>query len=228
MSASKGWATTIKGGAVAALGYVPMTVVVAGVRKKVNRFACHACDEIIDIAEQYGRDEKPPAICKRATARGWVVDVKHKSVTRCPACATKRVPNDPNSELKKVIQIMVAKPTAVPVDTVPLREATPDQRQKIRTMLDKSFDDGTGRYLDDMSDERVAMACGVPRVIVERLREAAYGPLVEVDPELLKLKSQLAQLDEIGVRLIKDVGNWTSELGKVRARLAAAMGEKLP
>ena len=68
---------------------------------------------------------------------------------------------------------------------------TPDERVAIRSHLDKHFDDGVGAYLDGMSDQRIAETVGVPRAAVERLREAAYGP-IRVDPVIVALREKIA------------------------------------
>jgi len=85
---------------------------------------------------------------------------------------------------------MAIKPASEPL---PIREATPDQRVMIRAALDKSFDDSVGTYLDDMSDQRIAELAGVPRIIVERIREAAYGP-IKVAPVMLELRTTVTAL----------------------------------
>ena len=58
--------------------------------------------------------------------------------------------------------------TPTPIKSVP----TPDQRVKIRSYLDKHFDDGQGCYLDGMSDLKIAEAVGLPRVAIETIRES--------------------------------------------------------
>lgn len=68
-----------------------------------------------------------------------------------------------------------------------------DQRAKVRMALEESFDDATGRYLDGASDAVIAERLKVPRVVVEQLREVAYGPIRE-DPEVTAIKAQLAAL----------------------------------
>ena len=42
-----------------------------------------------------------------------------------------------------------------------------------------------------MSDQRIAETVGVPRAAVERLREAAYGP-IRVDPVIAALREKIA------------------------------------
>lgn len=69
----------------------------------------------------------------------------------------------------------------------PLAQA---DRQRIKTALDKHFDDGAGQYLDGKSDQIIADSLGVPRIHVERIREAAYGP-IRVTPQMLSLKAEI-------------------------------------
>lgn len=72
-----------------------------------------------------------------------------------------------------------------------MRTPTGDQRMAIRTRLDKSFDDSVTAYLDDMTGQRIAELVGVPRIMVEQIREAAYGP-IRVTPELTAIRAEIA------------------------------------
>ncbi len=67
------------------------------------------------------------------------------------------------------------------------REITPDQRLAVRNLLDHHFDDGVGGYINGFSDQQVAEQAGVPRIFVERAREAAYGP-IRLDPVVGQLR----------------------------------------
>ena len=73
------------------------------------------------------------------------------------------------------------------------REATPQERVKIRAMLDKHFDDSAGQWLDGYSDQRAGEEIGVPWALLTRIREAAYGP-IRVDPEIAALQAFMAQI----------------------------------
>jgi hypothetical protein len=84
-------------------------------------------------------------------------------------------------------------PMPEPAKLLEVRDPTPEQRFKIRSMLDKSFDDAAGMYLDGLDDQKVAEAAGVPRIIVERMRETAYGP-VKITAEQAAAKAELASL----------------------------------
>lgn len=76
---------------------------------------------------------------------------------------------------------------------VPVTQPTAEQRLKIRSQLDKSFDDGVGRYLDGLSDQKIAEAVNVPRIVVEQIRETAYGP-IRVNPVAAELRDAVAAL----------------------------------
>jgi hypothetical protein len=76
---------------------------------------------------------------------------------------------------------------------VPNPTATSDQRMRVWGYLDKHFDDSAGLYLDGMSDQKIAEAVKVPRIIVERMREAAYGP-IRINPEIVALRNELTQM----------------------------------
>ena len=153
----------------------------------VARFLCVGCGTTHDERLQSGRACNPEMIAKRAERDGWQAHAKRRSRVYCPACVAKCPANDPNSELAKVIPM--AKPAAA-AEPTSIRDATPDQRVMIRSELDKHFDDSVGAYLDGMSDNRIAEKVGVPRIVVERIREAAYGP-IRVDPEMQALRSQI-------------------------------------
>ena len=67
---------------------------------------------------------------------------------------------------------------------------TADQKAKIRVLLDGHFDDAAGCYLDGYNDQRIADEVGVPRAAVERIREAAYGP-IKSNPEFEAIRAAL-------------------------------------
>lgn len=92
------------------------------------------------------------------------------------------------------------------------REATPQQRTTIRNYLDKHFDDAAGAYLDGMSDQKIADAVNIPRVIVERMRDAAYGP-IKVDPEVQAIRAELAALKVQAETLTAAVAGLTARVG---------------
>ena len=80
-------------------------------------------------------------------------------------------------------------PSLNTVETV-VQSLTRDQRHKIRQMVETHFDDETGRYTKDWSDKRIAETLDLPMASVRELRETAFGPLVEKDPEILRFREE--------------------------------------
>lgn len=168
------------------------------------RFTCVDCSKTLDLSMRHGASLAPIAYAKMAAREGWSVHPLKKAKVFCGACFSREHVNDPDSELKKVTLMSNVQPLSIPTPAtkaapvaaapvVSVRDVTPETRHKIRHLLDKHFDDAAGAYLDGMSDEAVAEQLGIPRIAVEQLREAAYGPL-KIDPVLSGLRVDLAQL----------------------------------
>lgn len=107
-----------------------------------------------------------------------------------------------------------------PVTPTPL---TQQNRLAIRGLLDKHFDDGTGQYLDGMSDDKIATTLNVPRVHVEAIREAAYGA-IRVNPEVAAIKAEIAQARQalsVAQKAITDQASRLDALDKRLAKIAA-------
>jgi hypothetical protein len=83
----------------------------------------------------------------------------------------------------------IAPAAAAPKQATKLTTA---QRLRIRSLLDKHFDDEAGCYLDGYSDQRIGAEVDVPWALVTKVREAAYGP-IRVDPEIAALRAEIAQ-----------------------------------
>lgn len=170
-------------------------------------FECSQCGKELVIKKPGVGRTAPATICILARAKKWVVSEIRKADCLCPDChRAPKKPQDPESLLKTF------KPKEIlPMSVQPIRpdpQPTPDQRVQIRGLLDRHFDDSTGRYLDGMSDEKIATAINVPRIVVERIREVGYGP-IKVDPEISSLAAAVARFEK--------------ELAEVKARLAKVM-----
>jgi hypothetical protein len=163
------------------------TILPDGGFRPVARFVCNGCGATSEFSLKSREGVNPEAMAKLVRGRGWVADPFRRSASYCPACLV-RPKNDPNSELKRV-NLM----PKIPEPSSATREATPQQRTTIRNYLDKHFDDAAGAHLDGMSDQKIADAVNIPRVIVERMRDAAYGP-IKVDPEVQAIRAELAAL----------------------------------
>lgn len=177
-------------------GFDMPSTLVDGQWRTVARFTCVKCFDTTEVKVDSGVPMNAEGYTKTARNRGWMADADRKNRTYCPVClgSFPKPKNDPESELRKVAPMVAAtpiKPTPPLIEAV--REITPDERVKIRGHLDKHFDDGVGAYLDGMSDQRIAEMVGVPRMAVERLREAAYGP-IRVDLAVAEMRGKIAAL----------------------------------
>lgn len=114
---------------------------------------------------------------------------------------------------EKVTSIKRLGPEGVPT---PL---TSDQRVQIRNLLDKHFDDSVGYYLDGYSDRRIADEIDVPRVHIEQIREAAYGPL-RVNPAVTQMQNDISILR-------REIEAQQQQLAKLQ-ELAGTMEAALP
>lgn len=199
-------------------------------------FRCNKCPEEMSVRVGAGARMSPEALAKRAVASGWDAHPFRKSYARCPACNAPSEKHDPDSELKRIAPmappptkpgndyrgtITVNPPPAQPppapaaprpAPVVALRDPDPEQRVAIRRLLDEHFDDSAGMYLEGFDDGRIAELVGVPRVAVERLREAAYGP-IRVDAMTLALRTEANAAKEA-------VEAQAKEIEKLRARVA--------
>ena len=176
-------------------------------RKPRARFWCVECGANVTVSCAGDDGRITPAFAEKAARRlGWQAWALSKTKTFCPKCLQQKPKTDTDSELRKVV-------TMPPTLVLP-KEPTPDQRLAVRNMLDKSFDDKAGMYLDGMTDQVIAERAGVPRVIVERIREVGYGP-IKVDPALV------AKAEEKAAKAKADKPLSAKQAGKVAPRAKA-------
>lgn len=166
--------------------------------RAVARFTCE-CGGKIEVSLGGPGRLNPEALANTVRQRGWAADHRRPSVTKCPSCRRKRRKNDPDSEIKRIMATNPSPPPPPTVLKVPAaaepaavqpRPLTQDQRLAVRNLLDQHFDDSKGMYLDGMTDQAIADRAKVPRIHVESIREAAYGP-IRVDDELAKARAGL-------------------------------------
>lgn len=161
--------------------------------RTVAQFRCVSCSATIDTPVKTGLPLDLEGYAKRVSAKGWQAWPSKKAKTYCPNCLKPAAKHDPDSELRKVLPMTVpATPSIAPAAKLVPAPPTSAQRHQIRQHLDKSFDDDAGCYLDGLSDQRVAEQVGVPRIVVEQMREAAYGP-IKLDPVVAGLRNEVAQ-----------------------------------
>jgi hypothetical protein len=167
-----------------------------------GRFICRECPDYLDIPLM--SPPNPEKMCNFAKQRGWLANVHKPTLVFCPKCQGPQEKKAENALLDLPRNTPDPKVIEMTIKPVEVRQPTSDERVRIRNFLDKSFDDAAGCYLDDMTDARIAELVGVPRVIVERLRETAYGPLL-LTPEMVSLRTEMATLkqehDKIGARI---------------------------
>lgn len=187
--------------------------------QSVAVFTCVDCGRTHDILIKTGKALNPESYAHQMGYLGWQASAVKRNRVFCPDCWGRKGSNDVDSELKKVVFMPPTPPAPAPVAHVTaIRPITPDQRVAIRQLLEKHFDDGAGMYLDGMSDEKIAEKLALPRISVEHLREAAYGPIL-VDPVIAGLRAEQVQLK-------RDIAECRSKLDALEAR-AMALGSQL-
>jgi hypothetical protein len=187
-------------------------------RRTVAVFRCAKCHvATLELNITTGDRLNPNKLANTAKLRGWEADAVRKQRAICPLCLRAGVVNDPTAPLKKLEEYMAQQPSPpspiMDKPVVPLREPTPDQRAVIRTLLEKNFDEEHGYYVGGYSDQRVAEEANVPRLVVERLRDAAYGP-IKVSPEVMGLREDMETLRMKLDAMERDAAQWTQEFGR--------------
>lgn len=172
------------------------------------RYQCVECGELRDLRIRPGKPLNAEGYANRMQEDGWQVDPWKKNRCWCPRCAGPRKPKPapeatPTSETRKVIPMTQA---------VPIREITAAQKQRVRSLLDKHFDDAIGAYLDGMTDLKVAEEVGIPRTFVEQIRDAAYGP-IRISPEISDARAAIEALR-------KDIATQAAKVAGLEAKAA--------
>ena len=175
---------------------------------------CGAHDEITAPSPN-----NPEFVAKKFREKGWETDGFKQNNNRCPECAKKKKP----TTTLAAMEAAMPKPKELPVNAnspQPVREATPDERMRVRTYLDKHFDDSRGCYLDGYSDQKIGQELGIPWAIVAKIREAGWGP-IRTDPELEGVKNELAAALKTVDEKMRDVATVRSDIIKLEQRIAA-------
>lgn len=154
----------------------------------------------------------PRAVVARYfSAGGWDTDVR---AVRCPTCVRERRKGESPKQPEEVEVPMV--------DVVPLpRKLSADEKFKVRTLLDKQFDETKGVYLADYSDQRIGKEADVPWANVRDIREAAYGPIKAV-PVMDGLLSENRALTEIAADLARRSEELRAKVDDLAARISQA------
>jgi hypothetical protein len=190
------------------LPFVQTTKRIADTEKPVVLYTCVECRVTDYIALKSGSSLNPLGHNQQMRNRGWAVPKAKISKVYCPTCASARIINDVDSELRKfqgtpptiMGELVPDMPSDLKQASTPgsnvatlVRAPTPEQRVAIRNGLDLHFDDARGHYIDGMDDDKLAQKLGVPRILVEQIRETAYGP-IRSDPEIESMRTEVSEL----------------------------------
>lgn len=166
--------------------YQVLSLADGGQRRQIARIKCARCDAHEDWT--ISGSHNPERACKAFRAMGWECDWSHPTRIACPSCVAERAARRGGDRIEdKVVTLQQPKATT-------MAEPTQDQRLRIRALLDKHFDDAKGFYLDGYSDQRIGAEVNVPWAIVQKIREAAYGP-IKGDPELDAIKAAIGTME---------------------------------
>jgi hypothetical protein len=206
------------------LGFAIVGVETGDAHRTVARFRCVECPTSIDLTVKSGQPLNPQALVDRAKQRGWEAHATRSNRCFCPRCAGPRRArlNDTGSELRRIEARMPTKPPAAMPAVSAIRSPPAEQRSAIRRLMEQHFDEGEGCYLADWSDARIAMETGAPQISVERLRDAAFGP-IRISPETIALRRDVADIR----RTIDSLKSGADALADQLRADAAALAERL-
>jgi hypothetical protein len=175
-----------------------------GTRRVLMTTRCAKCQEVSEVNWSHGYDDRHVARYWRN--HGWDFSPHNKRSCICPKCKSKgdAMATSARPQPAPIPPAPPATPPPAPalnggtpppkVEAVPPAALTRQQRHNIRLALNNHFDDEIGRYAKDWTDKRIAEHLDVPLATVKEIREAAYGPLVETDPEVLALREEYETL----------------------------------
>lgn len=165
-----------------------------GSNRVAMTLTCNSCHRPTIVNWNQGYDDRQ--VTRFWQAKGWDFHPNKRRSCICPDCKSKPAKGpEPMQTKTPTANVVNLPPSASIMPMTPLpTPLTADQRHKIRKALETHFDDGTGKYQRDWSDKRIAEHIDVPLVAVRDIREAAYGPLVEIDEELVNLRNEFDTL----------------------------------
>lgn len=174
-------------------------------------------DGIIKFAKQKGwfADKKGYALCavhnftRRKTAPG---NKNEKKPTQKQAaflsmrekeCAAKMAEiRKPSNDTTSPLIVSPIKEEELATLAEPPRQATREDKRRIRDFLDMHYDEDRQCWCDDWSDAKAATKLAMPRAWVTALRDDLYGPdICEADQ---KKNTEAAKLGELAAKLQED------------------------
>lgn len=184
----------------------------------IVEYICDRCPQTWKEILKSGTKINPEHIAKRARRDGWVAPT-YRGKARCPECQNQKKAAPDMSETT-----MLPKPNTG--TKVELRDPTPSEKLKIRTLLDTHFDDSKGMYLNGYSDQKVGEELNIPWAMVTKLREVAYGP-IRVDPEIAEMQSELNKIrsefkvaqEKLEASYLKNIEDASTRLSSIESKL---------
>lgn len=198
----------------------------------IARFECDRCPAAHEEVLKGGSTINPEHIAKRACRAGWDAPAR-RGKPRCPACSSKRQrgespgPKTLNNPESNVVNLPTnpTTPKAKPAVEA-MADLTPGQKQQIRTLLDKHFDDSAGAYLDGYSDQRIGAELNLAWAHVSRLREVGYGP-IRRDMEVDTLRAELRQAEDNAIAAVQKLAKSLEVSTSAFTAIASSIGSKI-
>lgn len=139
----------------------------------------------------FGTAWPPEVVSRKFKQAGWAV---HGKTWTCPE-------RQRHSQPKKTIEEIVVQPSRAQVTTLataiqadkpqaPRIEPTLKEARAIMDLIEAHFIEKDGRYKDGWSDDKIAQALDLPRAMITKVRDEAYGPL-KAPTELLNLRAEI-------------------------------------
>ncbi len=186
--------------------------------------SCAKCAE--QHIQPWNAGHHPTLIKKRMLTLGWEFDPFSKKGCICPNCNKRGHPKQPKPiqpSQEEAVEVSSPEPfIQEDVDDMQttLRDLTPDERARVRHLLDHHFDDTRGRYLEGYTDKRVGEEANVPWAAVKKLRDAAYATLRE-DERMTELRDEMDKLRAKNATAVEEVSNKLGSMAKQITELAA-------
>jgi len=204
--------------------------------------SCARCERVDSFGWHAGYE--PVLLSRRMRSKGWDFDPYHAKHCVCPDCKRKGrytmpepapipvaaaaaladapLPNGPPSPAPP-------KPAGDKSETPSpgrgARALTPDEKSRIRRLLDEHFDEELGNYLDGYSDQRIGREVDVPWSAVTHIRELAYGPIRE-DQRITQLRNELLTIKEYQAATQRRITEFEQKLMALTTPPAEAQGSR--
>ena len=179
---------------------------------------CDSCGRRLNLF--VSKETPPDQLSKKAKAKGWQSDKRHKRPSLCPACLAQ--PKVKEDVMAKVDQVDVG--GVAPGGTVAMN---PKLMRAVYGALDEVFDEGRGRYREG-DDAWVAKNTGASVEFVRRVRREAYGE-IKSTAELDKLRAELlvleGELTALTARIMEGLAKMETRVVDLAARFEEALGD---